>query len=60
MNHGGIRDWRSEGDSTLYLQDRHRQWYKAELMGPAFELPYAWAIGFDVGPIDRLDHFSWS
>lgn len=57
-NSGGIRDWRSDGRDTLYLQDRHRQWYKAELMGPATDLPFAWAIGFDTGPMNRLDRFS--
>ena len=57
-NSGGIRDWRSDGRSTLYLQDRHGQWYKAELMIPSSDLPFAWAIGFDTGPVNRLDRFS--
>jgi hypothetical protein len=58
VNHGGIRDWRSEGDRTIYIEDRGRRWYKATLMGRAFDLPFAETIGFDTGPIDTFDHFS--
>ena len=58
VNHGGIRDWRSGDRDTLYIQGRNRQWYEATLMAPAHELPFAWAIGFDTGPMDRLDRFS--
>ncbi|MEN7536630.1 DUF6491 family protein [Aurantiacibacter flavus] len=58
VNHGGIRNWHAEDRDTLYIQDRRRNWYKAELMIPSHELPFAWAIGFDTGPIDRLDKFS--
>jgi hypothetical protein len=58
VNHGGIRDWRSDDRDTLYIQGRNRQWYKAELMAPAHGLPFAWTIGFDTGPVDRLDRFS--
>jgi hypothetical protein len=57
-NHGGIRDWRSDGDRTIYLQDSGRHWYKATLMTRAIDLPFTEAIGFDTGPIDRFDHFS--
>ena len=58
VSHGGIRDWQADGRETLYIQDRSRDWYKATLMSPSHELPFAWAIGFDTGPIDRLDRFS--
>lgn len=58
VNFGGIRDWRAEGDRTIYLQDRARHWYKATLMNRAIDLPFAQAIGFDTGPIDRFDDFS--
>lgn len=58
VNHGGIRDWRSGDRDTLYVQGRNRQWYEATLMAPAHALPFAWAIGFDTGPMDRLDRFS--
>lgn len=58
VNMGGIRDWRSDGDRTIYLQDRSRQWYKATLMTRAIDLPFTEAIGFDTGSIDRFDRFS--
>lgn len=57
-NVGGIRDWRSEGQRAIYVQDRSHQWYKATLMSPSIDLPFSEAIGFDTGPIDTFDHFS--
>jgi hypothetical protein len=45
VNHGGIRDFRPAGRDVVYLQDRGRQWYRAELMGPCLGLPFARAIG---------------
>lgn len=57
-NSGGIRDWHAADRDTLYIQDRHRNWYKAELMGPSLDLKFAWAIGFDTGPTNTLDKFS--
>lgn len=58
VNHGGIRDWRAVGDSTLYVQDQQGQWYRASLMGPAFDLPFAEAIGFDGRGTDTFDRFA--
>jgi hypothetical protein len=58
VNHGGIRDWRVDDSDTLYIQARNRDWYKATLMMPSFDLPYVFAIGFDTGPIGTLDKFS--
>ncbi|HEY8605288.1 DUF6491 family protein [Tsuneonella suprasediminis] len=57
-NTTGIRDWRAEGDSTIYFQDRRRQWYKATLFSPAPDLPFATAVGIDTGPMGTLDRFS--
>ena len=56
--HGGIWNWREDGDRTIYIQDRSHRWYKATLMGPAFDLPGAQNIGFDTGPTDSFDRFS--
>lgn len=58
VNHGGIRDWRVGDRDTIYIQDRHRDWYKATLMAPAVGLRSAWAIGFDAGSIGTFDRFS--
>jgi len=56
-DHGGVEDWRAEGDHTVYLQDSARHWYRAELFMPAFDLPFVEAIGIDAGPTGTLDKF---
>lgn len=56
-NHGGVEDWRAQGDSVIYFQDQHRQWYRAELFGPAFDLPHVERIGIDASPAGTLDKF---
>ena len=58
VSHGGIRDWRAIDRDTLYVQDVHGYWYRAELMGNCLDLPYAEAIGFDASGTDRFDKFS--
>lgn len=58
VNHNGIRDWHAADDRTLYVQDSRRNWYRASLMGPCSDLPYALGIGFETRGIDRLDRFS--
>lgn len=57
-NNGGVRDWTVYDDETIYFQDRQRRWYKAELMSPAFDLPFTQFIGIDSGATDRLDKWS--
>ena len=58
VSHGGIRDWRAIDRDTLYVQDIHGYWYRAELMSSCFDLPFAEAIGFDASGTDRFDKFS--
>ncbi|MDE8653057.1 DUF6491 family protein [Novosphingobium album (ex Liu et al. 2023)] len=57
VNHDGVRDWRAENDRTVYFEDSHRQWYKAQLVAPAFDLPYAEHIAIDSGPNGTLDQW---
>jgi hypothetical protein len=57
-NRGGVRDWKAEGNEIIYFQDRHRDWYKAELFSPAIGLQFEHHIGIDTGPTDVLDKFS--
>lgn len=54
----GLRDFRSDGRDVVYLQDRGRNWYRAELMGPCIGLPWARAIGVDTRGTSSLDRFS--
>ena len=45
-------------DDVVYLEDRHRNWYKAELIGPCFGLPWAFGIGIDTHGSPDFDRFS--
>lgn len=58
VNHGGIRDWHAADSQTLYVQDAHRRWYRADLFGPCFDLPFAFGIGFETRGLDSFDRFS--
>lgn len=57
-NHGGIRDWQAIDRDTLLIRGNGNRWYKAELFAPAFDLPFALALGFDTSPSGTLDRFS--
>lgn len=57
-NKGGLWDWHAEGSEVIYFQDRRKQWYRAELMSRAHDLPFVQHIGLDTGPGDRLDKWS--
>lgn len=55
---GSIRNWRAVDRDTLYVQDTHNRWYRAELMSPCIDLPFAETIGFDVRGTNRFDRFA--
>lgn len=57
-DHGGIRDWRADGDRALYIQGSNGQWYHATLMSPSIGLNFAEGIGFVSEPTGDFDHFS--
>ena len=57
VNHGGIRNFEAVDRDTLYIEDQHRHWYRAELMGYCPELDFAQAIGFETRGPDTLDRF---
>ncbi|MEJ2410527.1 MAG: hypothetical protein P8Y58_16305 [Novosphingobium sp.] len=57
-NHGGVWNWRSEGNRTLYFEDNRKVWYKAELMGFSTDLPFVNFIGLDTRPNGTLDRWS--
>ena len=46
----GIRDFDAIDRTTVYIEGRGGQWYRARLAGPCPELPYAIGIGVDTGP----------
>ncbi len=57
-NHHGIYDWRVIDDHTLLIQSEGGSWYRATLMGPCFNLPFAERIGFTTNPDGSFDRFS--
>ncbi|HYC96015.1 MAG TPA: DUF6491 family protein [Sphingomicrobium sp.] len=54
----GIANWTAVGDDTVYLQARNDQWYRADLAGPCFGLPTAFAIGVRTFGDDTFDDSS--
>lgn len=57
VNHGGINDWRADGSDAIYIQDNHRQWYRATFMGSCIDLPFAEVIGIETRGGDTFDRF---
>jgi hypothetical protein len=51
-----IRNFEAPSDDILYLEDRQRRWYRAEL-GHCFGLKWAHAIGYDTRGGLSLDNF---
>jgi len=54
---GGVRDWQAEDSDAVYLQDRQKNWFRAELISTAPDLPFVQYIGIDAGGSGRLDKF---
>jgi hypothetical protein len=57
-NRGGIVRMQADGDDALYVQDRHQDWYKAQLYGPCYGLSRALGIGFDTRGSSDFDRFT--
>jgi len=57
-NYRGVRDWTAPDDRTIYFEDAHRQWYRATLFTPAFDLPFSINIGIIPSPGGSLDRWS--
>ncbi len=52
---GGIDDWRSVNDRTLFLRSRGGQWYRAEMFAPCDGLGFANRIGYKSEPDGSFD-----
>jgi hypothetical protein len=52
-----IRTFEAPDDHLLYLQDRQRRWYRAEIGAGCFNLSSATAIGYDTRGGLGLDQF---
>ncbi len=55
---GGIFDWRVLDDKTVLIESQQRVWYKATLLAPCTDLPFAERIGFESNPDGSFDKFS--
>jgi hypothetical protein len=55
---GGIRNFHAVDDDVVYIQDRKRNWYRAELAGHCWNLRSAMAIGIDTRGSGSFDRFS--
>jgi hypothetical protein len=55
---GGIRDWRAVGRDALLVEGTGHHWYRVELFGPCFELPFVERVGFNANPTGEFDRFS--
>lgn len=53
-----IRNFHADEDDVVYLEDRGRRWYRAELIGPCREIRWARAIGIDTRGSSSFDRFS--
>jgi hypothetical protein len=57
-NHArSIRNFEAPSDDVVYLEDRQRRWYRAEV-GYCFGLKWAQSIGYDTRGGLSLDQFS--
>jgi hypothetical protein len=56
-NHGGIWSWQVENSTTMLIQGQNRKWYRATLMSPCFDLPFAETVGFETNADGSFDKF---
>jgi Family of unknown function (DUF6491) len=57
-NYGSIRNFEADGNDGIWLEDRQRRWYYAEILGSCQDLNFVQAIGFDTGGAPTFDRFS--
>ncbi|MFN3618918.1 DUF6491 family protein [Sphingorhabdus sp.] len=55
---GTIRNFEADGNDGIWLEDRQRRWYYADVIGTCQDLTFAQAIGFDTRGSSTLDRFS--
>lgn len=55
---GGIRDWYSNNNQSIYLRDRTGRWYLATFNGLCQNLPAAQTIQFETDASGSFDRFS--
>lgn len=58
VNYGSVRNFRPVSDDVVYFQDSRRNWYRAELSVPCFNIRSALRIGVDTRFGGTLDNTS--
>jgi len=57
-DHGGIFDWRANGDNGIWVQSVQRQWYYGTFVGTCLGLGSAPRIGFATDATGGFDRWS--
>ena len=57
-NHGGILNWRADGNKGLYVQGPRRQWYYAKFIGSCPGVNFANTLAFNTAPMGSFDRWS--
>ena len=52
-----IHGWHADGQTALYIQDAHDQWYYAKLLVPCNGLEFTARLGFEPKTMNSLDKF---
>ncbi len=56
-NHGGIYDWRAEGNDAIVIESQSHHYYRATFLSPCFDLKFRDRVGFVTDARDVLDKF---
>lgn len=54
---GGIRDWHSDNDRSIYLRDRSGRWYLATFQGVCPGVRHSPTIGVNADALGAFDRF---
>jgi hypothetical protein len=54
-----IHGWQADGQTALWIQDAHNQWYYAKLMAPCNGLEFTARLGFEPKTMNSLDKFGY-
>ncbi len=55
VDQGNIQGWQVPTANTVYLQDRGRKWYRADMSGACVRPDFNGRLGFRTGPGGRLE-----
>jgi hypothetical protein len=54
-----IQGWQADGQTAIWIQDAHKQWYYAKLLGPCNGLEFTARLGFEPKTMNSLDKFGY-